>query len=791
MKTGILEWLRTQSTDDLVTLLGNRPDCLSPLPRSLNALGDRLSGPTSVRLALQRLDRGCLDLLEAMRALGDGTGFDAVRRFIDVGNGTADSDYERARNDLQRHALIWPQGDGKLRLAGPLRNPEGALRLGASLRTLLKPLTVAQLKSMMDKLSIEPNGVKQRLIDDLSAVISDSQHVSELIATAPTEARDLAEILAWRSPRIVSDDDGFSHYREVARGGAGQRWLMERGLLLPAAPPAAHGAVEMAREVALALRGSDYRAPLTPRPPEPETVATDGVDSHASAAASSTVDGVSRLLELALRQPVTKLRTGGVGVRELRRLAKALQSSEDSVRLWVEIASAAGLLFPDEDGIRPTSEGELWRKRQPAERIGPLLMAWWDLAYAPTSTASSDKSPPALLGSFSDDNRQFRHEALRALVQLEAGRGLRDRNELDRLLVWKRPYIDVDNTHALWTEAEQLGVVAQGALSRLGEALVAGELDEIAAVARDLLPAAEETMRLQADLTAIVGGTPSADLTALLDLVADQQQRDTASVWRFSASSIRRALDGGYSATDLLAELRAVSTSDLPQPLEYLINDTARRHGEVEVVPVGCCVVGRDEATLAEIHRHRALKELAPRLLAPTVLASRKSVAETVKLLRQAGYAPLQRNSKGDVVIERSTSRVAPEPPAARPLNRPRAHDSSVSVAVPDLRRLAEKLLDPGEPELPWEDAAAPDDLETRIAEQNPRLSEGERIALADALRHHSQVEIDYVDQNGTHSVRTITPTDVVDHWLEAYCHLRNGERNFRIERIRGITNAV
>jgi hypothetical protein len=785
MQTGITEWLRAQHRDDLLTVLGNRADCLSPEPRSLTALGDRLSSPTSIRLVLRRLDLGCLELLDALRALGDGAGADDLRRLLDVGGATAETDYERALRELQRHALVWPDRGTRLRLAGPLRNAEGALRLGAGLRVLLKPLTVAQLKSIAEKLGLDIKRNKQGLVDAIHEAVSDSPWMRDVIAQAPAEAQRLTENLVWQSPRLAGGSGGFAHYGEMAWGSAGQRWLMQRGLLLPAPQPAPHGCVEMPREVALALRGPDYRAPLTPRPSEPVTVAVEAadVDSTAAVAASSIVDGVTRLLELTLREPIGMLRTGGVGVRELRRLAKSLRSTVDAVRLWLELAAAAELLLPDSDGIRPTSYGEQWRRKQPADRIGPLLQAWWDLAETPTSTASADKPPAALLGSAEDHDRQLRHAAIGALAELDTGYGVRDRTELDRLLAWEYPHLDLASATALWAEAEQVGVVAIGALSSLGTALLR-EPDRIADAAKNLLPAAEETIRLQADLTALVGGTPSANLTALLDLMADQQQRDTASIWRFSATSIRRALDHGYSAADLIAELRAVSTAEIPQPLEYLINDTARRHGEVEVVPVACCVVGQDEAVLTEMCHNRALKELGLRPLAATVLASGKPPARTVELLRHAGYAPLQRNKSGDIVIERNTAKVASEPRPVRPVRKP-AHATSSPPQGPNLRRLAEKLLAPSEPTLALDDG---DDLEKQIAEQNPDMSEGERLALADSLRRNSPIEIDYVDQNGTHSVRTITPLAVNYHWLEAHCHLRNGERNFRIDRIRGIT---
>ncbi|WP_351231152.1 helicase-associated domain-containing protein [Streptomyces sp. NPDC002133] len=71
------------------------------------------------------------------------------------------------------------------------------------------------------------------------------------------------------------------------------------------------------------------------------------------------------------------------------------------------------------------------------------------------------------------------------------------------------------------------------------------------------------TDRIGADLTAVVTGTPSAPLAALLDLVADRETSGTASVWRFSPGSVRRALDAGHSPDELTADLGAVAAGPL------------------------------------------------------------------------------------------------------------------------------------------------------------------------------------------------------------------------------------
>jgi hypothetical protein len=145
--------------------------------------------------------------------------------------------------------------------------------------------------------------------------------------------------------------------------------------------------------------------------------------------------------------------------------------------------------------------------------------------------------------------------------------------------------------------------------------------------------------------------------------VADAERRDTASVWRFTEKSVRRALDAGYTADELLAELTDATERPLPQPLEYLVRDVARRHGEIQVCAVTTCVRVADAALGAELAAQRSLAPLGLRPLADTVLVSDRPVAEVLEALRSAGYAPVQQDATGATVVTRSPARRAKTPP--------------------------------------------------------------------------------------------------------------------------------
>ena len=75
---------------------------------------------------------------------------------------------------------------------------------------------------------------------------------------------------------------------------------------------------------------------------------------------------------------------------------------------------------------------------------------------------------------------------------------------------------------------------------------------------------------------------------ASLAMLADVESSGGATVYRFTESSVRRALDAGRSASECHAFLAAVSRTAVPQPLTYLIDDVARRHGRLRVGAASC-----------------------------------------------------------------------------------------------------------------------------------------------------------------------------------------------------------
>ena len=121
--------LRRRTDDQLVALLLARPDLARPAPADLVALAARATTRTSVHRALERLDRGLLQTVEAV-LVASGTEADDPARTEDVAE-LLGADPRDALDRLWELALLWwsPAGPRPVRALAEIIGPHpGGLR---------------------------------------------------------------------------------------------------------------------------------------------------------------------------------------------------------------------------------------------------------------------------------------------------------------------------------------------------------------------------------------------------------------------------------------------------------------------------------------------------------------------------------------------------------------------------------------------------------------------------------------------------------------------------------------
>lgn len=783
--TSPAEQLRALGPAALQALLERRPDVLvGPSPRTLAELAQRLDHPSSVMAAITRVTLPVAQVAGVVAALGQYATRPRLTELLGADPGAQ-------VQELAELSLVHPQADGTL-IASPgirsvLADPMG---LGRPFRQLADVVTATILFGVQKTLGRSKSAAKWSAVDDLAAFYADADAVRARAGAMRAPVQQALQEYVWPPGNDRADDDGYDpefddNGYEADYRFAVQRYdqrheqtrdALESGLVIPTGYGGQNA--EMPAEVALALRGADYRVTFNPEPPVVARRPVARVEADA-AAASSRLDELSvALFDQLSRAPLAVLKSGGVGARELTRLGKTLQATPAEVRLVLELVFAAGLL--DVAGqVTGSVAGAAWREDDPADRFVRLAQTWWE--YAGIASEPLDADGAVRRALWSDTCvacRVGRQAWLRLLPDGEAV----DPLEAEQLVVWNHPTAHVSSL--TWDEGAALGVCAQNARTSLGAALVAGDVALLRTAVGAALPATNDRAVFGTDLTAFVAGSPSARVSALLDSVADRESRGGAVTWRFRPGSVRRALDEGALPRDLLESLRTVAGGELPQTLTVLLDDVARQHGRVRVSDVVAVMVSDDVALLAHILRDRKLAKLGLTQVAPTVLVGGSGGAATVTALRAAGYLPVLDSASSTVQIAAS-SRPAPGGPSAVRSAVRSPPRSAGRLVPPEPRRadpaaLARTLL--------TERVVQRTSTEKQLASLSRSLSDAEIHLLADAIDSRDEVQIVYRASTGGLTDRVVRPELLAGGSLWAHCFLRKDQRVFTVQRIESVS---
>lgn len=784
-------YLRERSDDELVALLRSRPDLASPSPATLSSLAVRATSRSSLERALAGVDASVLQVLEAVVALSDPGPVTAADLPAAIG-ATDEAGVELVERALRLAVvgtLVYPDSDAA----------DAPLQPSPGLAEILGPYPAG--------LASADAGVRR----GTPAEPVDLDDLPTLLRTAPAGARPVLDALLWGPPVGLAPSNSTA-------AAAAVDWLVRRHLLLPG--DSRH--VVLPRAVALALRGGrTHTAPAFP-PALPDDVAHrshDLVAAESAAAGERIVLLVARLVRLWEHTPPGVLRGGGLGVRELRRVASALDTDEAEAAFVIELAGAAAFVADDgEDNpsFAPTVAVDEWAVRDVPDRWALLARTWRSTLRTPWLVGSRDDRggvraalDPELQRTWAP---RLRRAVLDVLADTPPGTAL-DPTHVLAVLRWRTPRSvpPPAAVQAMLVEAGRLGITGAGALSDAGRALLletaplVGAADPADALAAALPPAVDEIL-LQGDLTGVVPGRPSPELEDLLDRTAHVESRGGALTVRFTPDSVRRALDAGSTADGLLAELAAHSRAGVPQPLEYLVRDAARRHGRLRVGSASGYVRADDPSLLAGLAEDPRLASLGLIRLAPTVLAAQAPARELVEALRAHGLAPVAEGPDGQVVhVVSSIRRVGRRATAGA---RRRASDAAPTGArealtddrllalVPQLRRAeAERKADEAE-RVPGTILPPP----TRRASAPPSAPPpgagtadpvDALVLLREAAAEKAEVWVELVGSHGVPQRRLLRPLRVEGGRLRAIDTARESELTVAVHRIATVTRAT
>lgn len=739
------EWLRAQDDEWLGDLLAARPDVARPAPHDVSTLSGRLSGQVSIRRALDQLDAGVLQVVEAMLLSPSPTAqSELASRLL----GVPDDDVARSVERLTGLGLVWGTAD--------------ELHLVEGTRLLIS----------------YPCGLGRPLVELTGSPDADADAallVASLLNLAADELALVHRLAA--GPPVGTLPEGWTASEQPP--GTISR-LLRRGLLVRIS----ESTVELPREIGLAVRGAAPFGATRLRPlPAAEKLEPATLDKATAGAVLGVLQNVEDLLAALDRDHATVLRSGGIGVREHRRLARTAHVDEPVAAVLLEISLAAELIGIASDGEHwlPTRMLDVWLSQPMADRWATLARAWLGSSRQPGLAGRRDGAgrtfaplSPELIRHTAPATRQV---VLSPLATASPGTSYAP-DELLRLVTWtaprRGPEFAVAAREAL-QEARLLGVIADDAMTKPGRALLGGAAGLERTVA-GVLPPLIDHILVQPDLSAVAPGPLEPELSQALGLVADIESSGGATVYRLSASSLRRSLDAGWSAQDLHGFFARHSRTPIPQTLTYLIDDLARRHGGLRVGTASTYLRSDDETLIAQVTADRRLTELELRLLTPGVLISTADPDEVLDALRGAGYAPAAESGSGVVFAGLAQRQRAP---GRRGSPVPRHTELTAEQRQTVVRRMRT-----GE-------TAARAARRTGTVPAIPGVTTATILEhLQRAIREDQGLWIGYVNAEGQSSQRFIEPLALTGGFLTAYDHRREETRTFAVHRITAVIPA-
>ena len=721
------DYLRSVDDAALLDLFTARPDLVTPVPPDIASLAVRACSAPSLARAIDSLNQWQFQVLEAAACLNEPFVEKSVVTLTDI-------EAKSALEHLVKIGLVYPSDDG-MRLPTQLRDVIGSEPAG------LGPASMAKLK------------------------------LSEL-DDAPADAKKVLERLVWGPPRGSVGD--------IKNPGPGVTWLLEKKFLVPLD----QRTVILPREVAIALRGGKIHKERFIK--QPSLTGAKRIEQQVNLAAIANVSTVLRWVEELLNfwadEPADALRAGGLGVRDLKIVATHLGVDESCTAFVAELAYLASLISIDaDDRILPSNKFDIWLMQTPADRWQMLASQWLITSRVSGLVGRAEAKNVAALGPELDRVNAARVRAL-TLELLRENQGIAPEwNSFKDVLSWRAPVrrnSSLQDELAEWTlrEAEWLGITGQGALSKFGAQFLDG--DDLSSINEDL-PKTVDHILIQSDNTAIAPGPLEHEISQALAMMAEIESRGGATVYRFTESTIRRALDHGKTGDEIKTFLVKTSKNPMPQPLEYLIADVAKKHGKLRVGNTSSFIRCEDTALISQIMNDKKLEILALRRIAPEVVICDMDATDAMRVLRECGYLPAGESANGMILTG---------PKSNRSLTKPRPPRVIGEVETPDTETLktAIRALRTGEKSTYRQTRLR--QVASQALGQLPRTTANETMEILNQfIIEEKTLSIGYADNNGGVTHRIIDPIRISAGALIARDHATGEVQSFRIPRITGV----
>ncbi|MDO4631622.1 MAG: helicase-associated domain-containing protein [Corynebacterium sp.] len=737
-------WLATRDDAQLTTIITNRPDSTKPLPPGFAALAARLELPGSILRAAIHLPAPAIAVVHlATRHGGDIKPVDTPTIIKDAAEFLSEKDTLAAIRTLFDYAFAY----------------------GTPQRFQLTPHLFEYVKNIT-------------ALPEAGLTYDEFHHA---LRTLNPVQRRILDTLAQSGPiGTTKDADPDADPTKPIPT------LIAQGLL----HRVTNTTVKLPDRLKWALTGQEPPLiPLTLPQPTPITPKQQqAADNHSTATALEVVRHVRTLLEHLGDAPLELLSDGTIGVRALRKLSKTLDLSEKDALRTINVARGTELVATETRWDRDTTQGELilapthdvdeFLNRPLHQQWAILVQGWWDngtlmpwKVEKPTKALSPDSISTELL-------------QLRSTL-LDYFTGAATITNIRAILGYHQPLIAhriaPTTITEIITEAHWLGLLVtatdapeQFIPTTLLQALTSGEtFSALAQITQPLTPAPISYLIPQGDMTLLAPGPLEYEIQQDLTLLADVESPGLASTYRISEASIRRAFDAGRSAQDITAFFTNHLQGDLPQTVEFIIQDIARNHGQLRSGAAQSYLRCDDEALMLQLSRSPIAQKTGLHLIAPTVAISPTPLRQILELIKEYGFHAIAEDIDGTSIdIRPQPARIGrkPDQPYEERLNTPTPPTDLTPEHISAV--LAALHTEP-----------------TANASDSTSKSSTFPALIRAAIRENHPLTIKYVDSHNELLLRVLTPISLESNMVSTIDEKTGTLIRIPLHRIHAITN--
>jgi len=348
------------------------------------------------------------------------------------------------------------------------------------------------------------------------------------------------------------------------------------------------------------------------------------VDRDAGLVAFETMQALTEIIFDLEKHLIREVGKAGVGLPDIKRLANALAKPNDFAKKMFALASRLGLMTIHNSRHRLTPAAVVWLGLDQESRMNLLIDNFRALVGSDLNAGLSELKPGSSL----------RH-------WLTANFPLAENTATSRI-------------GQILDFAESFGLTFEhSTTSWFGDALAGRKT--LAKQLQTHLPAVQERIILQADLSLIAPGPLPTHLESLLRRFASTETIGLASTYRLSALSVCHGLETGLSIDEIRNCLKTASAMPLPQPVEYLLNEVVARFGRLVILDSAdsierSSIASQDTLLLTEIGNDPRLRAFSLTRPSPESLTCRFEPSVVYFGLRECGYLAIRRDRAGAVI---------------------------------------------------------------------------------------------------------------------------------------------